>query len=180
MQTRPTWDEYFMFIAKVVSTRSTCSSRPTGAVIVKNNRILATGYNGSVPGDTHCIDMADGFCFRRHIGATDQAKYNYCKASHAEANAIVQAAKLGVCIDGAKIYCTLAPCYTCFKLIVSAGITHIYYELKYKSKDKERDKFWEHVIKSSPVQMTQIILDRAVYDYILERVEGVTSERRLL
>ena len=179
METRPKWDEYFMFIAKVVSTRSTCSSRPTGAVIVKDNRILATGYNGSIPGDKHCVDMSTGFCFRRHIGVAEQAKYNYCKASHAEANAIVHAARKGISVDGAKIYCTLSPCYTCFKLIVSAGIRHIYYELGYESGDKDRDRFWKQAIQNSGVIMTQITLDQTVYDYIFERVEGVTSRRRL-
>ena len=100
---RPSWDEYFMLIAKLVSTRSTCNSRPTGAVLVKDRQILATGYNGSMPGAPHCSDqvMADGspYCHRRALNIADVDKYNYCRASHAEANAIAQAARYGVAIE---------------------------------------------------------------------------------
>ncbi len=71
---RPTWNEYFMLLAKMAATRSTCISRPTGAVIVKNKQVLSTGYNGSMPGIAHCTD--DGACFRRHSGASDAGKYD--------------------------------------------------------------------------------------------------------
>ena len=93
---RPDWHEYFMLIAKIVALRSGCNSRPTGAVIVKDKRILATGYNGPMPGAWHCTDKGSTYCFRREKGIPDIDKYNFCRASHAEANAIAQAARFGI------------------------------------------------------------------------------------
>jgi dCMP deaminase len=111
---RASWDEYFMNIAKEVSTRSTCDRKHVGAVVVRDKSILATGYNGSVRGLAHCDDeghlMEDGHCVR---------------TVHAEANAIVQAARNGVRIDGAGIYVTASPCWGCFRLIANAGIVRI-------------------------------------------------------
>src|SRR5690606_35695242 len=111
---RANWDEYFMGIARQVSTRSTCDRKHVGAVIVKDRMILATGYNGSMRGLDHCDDvghlMEDGHCVR---------------TVHAEANAIVQAARSGTSLDGAGIYVTASPCFQCFKLIANAGIVRI-------------------------------------------------------
>jgi dCMP deaminase len=111
---RKSWDEYFMDIAKEVSSRATCDRKYVGCVIVKNKYIISTGYNGSVAGLPHCDDvghlMVNGHCER---------------TSHAEANAIVQAAKHGVSTDGATAYITASPCWTCFKLLASAGIKRI-------------------------------------------------------
>ena len=118
---RISWKNYFMNIALEVATRSTCSRKHVGAVIVRDKTILSTGYNGSIKGLPHCDDagceMVDGHCVR---------------TSHAEANAIVQAAKNGVGIDQSKIYVTASPCYDCFKLIANAGINTIYYEEFYR------------------------------------------------
>ena len=136
-----------MLIAKLVSTRSTCNSRPTGAVLVKDRQILATGYNGSMPGAPHCSDqvMPDGspYCHRRALNIADVDKYNYCRASHAEANAIAQAARYGVAIKGATLYVTLQPCFVCLKLLATAQIRRIYFELAYGSDDAPRDEFLE-------------------------------------
>lgn len=111
---RASWDEYFMNIAKEVATRSTCDRKHVGAVIVRDKSILATGYNGSVRGLAHCDDdghlMEDGHCVR---------------TVHAEANAIVQAARNGMRIDGASITVTASPCWGCFRLIANAGIVRI-------------------------------------------------------
>jgi len=112
---RKTWDEYFMDIARSVATRSTCDRKFVGAVIVWDKSILATGYNGSIRGQPHCDSdaghlMEDGHCVR---------------TVHAEANAIVQAARNGGRIDGASIYVTASPCWGCFKLIANGGITRI-------------------------------------------------------
>jgi dCMP deaminase len=111
---RASWDEYFMNIAREVSTRSTCDRKFVGAVIVRDKSILATGYNGSVRGLPHCDEeghlMEDGHCVR---------------TVHAEANAIVQAARHGVRIEGASIYVTASPCWGCFRLIANAGIARI-------------------------------------------------------
>jgi dCMP deaminase len=113
---RASWDEYFMAIAREVATRSTCDRKHVGAVIVRDKLILATGYNGSVRGLGHCDDeghlMEDGHCVR---------------TIHAEANAIVQAARNGVRIDAADIYVTASPCFGCFKLIANCGLKRIVY-----------------------------------------------------
>jgi len=111
---RASWDEYFMAIARVVATRSTCDRKHVGAVIVRDKMILATGYNGSMRGIEHCDDvghlMQDGHCVR---------------TVHAEANAIVQAARNGIRTGEASIYVTASPCFSCFKLIANAGIARI-------------------------------------------------------
>jgi dCMP deaminase len=113
---RVDWHEYFMNIAAEVATRSTCDRKHVGAVIVRDKTILSTGYNGSVRGLPHCDDvdhmMEDGHCVA---------------TIHAEANAIIQAAKNGVRVDGADIYITASPCWNCFKIVANAGIKNIYY-----------------------------------------------------
>ena len=118
---RPSWDEYFMAITRAVATRATCSRRSVGAVIVKDKRILATGYNGAPIGMRHCDhtnggDMRDGHCAR---------------STHAEQNALVQAARYGTPIAGGTMYCTDHPCLTCAKLLINAGIARIVYESAY-------------------------------------------------
>ena len=113
---RVDWDEYFMNIARVVSTRSTCERKFVGAVIVRDKTILSTGYNGSIRKLAHCNE------------AGHMMENNHCVATiHAEANAIIQAAKNGVCIDGGTIYTTASPCWPCFKLIANAGVRRICY-----------------------------------------------------
>ena len=181
---RPSWDEYFLLIAKLVSTRSTCNSRPTGAVLVKDRQILATGYNGSMPGAPHCIDdiLPDGtpYCHRRALKVADVDKYNYCRASHAEANAIAQAARYGVAIKGAALYVTLQPCFVCLKLLASAQIKRVYFELAYESMDEARDAFWEKAVKEAGIEVfKQLSISEEDLAYILPSLTGVTSRRRL-
>ncbi|MFZ5452740.1 MAG: deoxycytidylate deaminase [Thermodesulfobacteriota bacterium] len=181
---RPSWNEYFMLIAKLVSTRSTCNSRPTGAVLVKDKQILATGYNGSMPGAPHCIDqtMPDGspYCHRRALQIADVDKYNYCRASHAEANAIAQAARYGVAIKGATLYVTLEPCLVCIKLLATAQITRVYFEMPYESRDQARDEFWREAVKDAGIEVyQQLSISSESLAYILPSIEGVTSARRL-
>jgi dCMP deaminase len=114
--TRVDWHTYFMNIARQAATRATCDRKHVGAVIVRDKTILSTGYNGSIRGMPHCDDLG-------HMIEND-----HCVATvHAEANAIIQAAKNGVRIDGAEIYTTASPCWNCFKLIANAGIGAIYY-----------------------------------------------------
>jgi dCMP deaminase len=180
---RPNWHEYFMFIAKIVSSRSTCNSRPTGAVIVKNNHILSTGYNGAMPGAPHCIDQPDfqgqPFCFRRAHGVPDIDKYNFCKASHAEANAIAQAACYGTALQGATLYTTLAPCYVCLKLIATARIRCVYYEHAYESSTPKRDAFWQEAVREAGLESyQQLIISAGTYEYILADIQNITSRRR--
>ncbi len=177
---RAPWHEYFMLLAKMVALRSGCNSRPSGAVIVKDKRILATGYNGPMPGAWHCIDRGPGYCFRREKGVPDIDKYNYCRATHAEANAIAQAARFGIPVEGASLYCTLAPCYVCLKLIASAGIKEVYYEYDYGSRDFERDHFWKEAIKEAGLRVFQQV---KVSDEVLRQLAEIlpypTSKRRL-
>ena len=113
---RVSWDRYFMDIARVVASRATCDRKHVGAVLVRDKTILATGYNGSIRGMPHCIEEG-------HMMEND-----HCVATiHAEANAIIQAAKNGVMIDGATIYVTASPCWSCFKQIANAGVRRIVY-----------------------------------------------------
>ena len=173
-----------MLIAKLVSTRSTCNSRPTGAVLVKDRQILATGYNGSMPGAPHCSDevMADGspYCHRRALNIADVDKYNYCRASHAEANAIAQAARYGVAIKGATLYVTLQPCFVCLKLLATAQIKGIYFELAYESGDAPRDEFWKTAVAEAGFEVFQrLSITPGALEFILPSLTGITSKRRL-
>lgn len=114
--TRTSWEDYFMNIAKQVAARSTCDRKNVGAVIVRNKTILSTGYNGSVRGMPHCDEIG-------HM-----MENGHCVATiHAEANATLQAARNGVCIENSEIYITSSPCWSCFKMMVNAGIKKIYY-----------------------------------------------------
>ena len=181
---RPSWNEYFMLIAKLVSTRSTCNSRPTGAVLVKDKQILATGYNGSMPGAPHCLGqfMPDGspYCHRRALNIADVDKYNFCRASHAEANAIAQAARHGVPIKGATLYVTLEPCYVCVKLLATAQIERVFFELPYESRDDLRDTYWkEAVAEAGFKEYRQLPVSPEALQTILPGLMGVTSTRRL-
>jgi len=118
---RPSWTTYFALIAKTVSSRSTCLRRQVGAVIVRDKQILSTGYNGTPMGEEHCI-----VCERERLGIKAGERYELCKSVHAEANAIIQAARHGVAIDGTDIYVTDTPCFMCRRMIVNAGIKNVY------------------------------------------------------
>ena len=121
---RPSGDEYFMGIARLVSTRSTCLRRQVGAVIVRDRRILTTGYNGPPKGIAHCDVVG---CLREQMGIPSGQRLDICRALHAEQNAIIQAALHGVSTEGAMIYVTHQPCFTCAKMIINAGIVRVVY-----------------------------------------------------
>ena len=171
------WHSYFMLMAKVAALRSGCNNRKTGAVVVKDHRILTTGYNGSLPGQPQCTDHEPTYCFRRSQNVKDESKYNFCPAIHAEANAINQAARFGISLKGSIIYCTLEPCYVCLKSIVSAGISEIYYELAYDSLNKERDSYWTSEINNSIDVFKQVIIP-IKYNKIISDLTLLSSERR--
>ena len=177
MSARPSWDEYFMMLAKLAASRSTCLSRPTGSVIVKDRQILTTGYNGSLPGQAHCVD--DGVCFRRSVDWPEATKYDMCRSAHAEANAIALGAKKGVSLEGATIYCTLEPCITCAKLIVMSGIIRVVYEYGYESPIAERDQYWKEVLLKSNTLVEQITVSGAKVAYAEDFLKPDTSRRRL-
>jgi dCMP deaminase len=174
---RPTWDEYFMMLAKLTASRSTCLSRPTGAVVVKDRQVLTSGYNGSLPGEAHCTDEEQ--CFRRSMAWSEEVKYDMCRSAHAEANAIALAAKKGVPLEGGIIYCTLEPCITCAKLIIMSGITRVIYEHGYDSPIPDRDRYWKSVLSSSHVTVEQVALDGEKTLYALGFLAPDTSKRRL-
>ena len=125
------WDARFMEMAEVISTWASCyqKDRKIGAVIVKNKRIVTTGYNGAPAGIKTCVER--GECLRKKLGIASGTKHEICYAIHAEQNAIIQAAKLGSSIDGATLYCTHQPCVICAKMIVNAGIARVVYEEGY-------------------------------------------------
>ena len=122
---RPTWHEYFVSITKQVSTRSTCLRRKVGAIIVKDKRILTTGYNGAPMGVRNCLDI--GTCLREELGVPSGERHEICRGLHAEHNAILQASYHGVKIKDSAIYCTTQPCILCAKMIINCGIKKIYY-----------------------------------------------------
>lgn len=127
-ENRPSWDEYFMEITELVSRRSTCLRRQVGALIVKGKRILTTGYNGAPSGLKHCSEVG---CLREKLQIPSAERQELCRASHAEQNAIIQAAQHGISIDGATIYSTHFPCVTCAKMIINSGIKRIIYQKGY-------------------------------------------------
>lgn len=120
---RPTWDEYFLLLAKLAATRSTCLGQSVGAVLVRDKFVIATGYNGVPSGCAHCTDL--GYCYEGILRCTESNRPS--RAIHAEANAIAQAAKHGITTDGATIYTTLEPCLSCLKLIIASGIKEVVY-----------------------------------------------------
>lgn len=129
---RPSWDEYFMEMAELTATRSTCLRRHVGAVIVQNKHIIATGYNGAPRGIAHCGEL--GGCLRQKLGVPSGERHELCRALHAEQNAIIQAATLGQSIEGASIYITHQPCVICSKMLINSGIEKIVVKEGYPDK----------------------------------------------
>lgn len=125
MSHRPDWDTYFLQIAHLVSSRSTCVRRAVGAVITRDNRILATGYNGSPQNIPHCEEEG---CLRKQLGTPSGERHEICRGLHAEQNAIVQAAVYGASVKEATIYVTCQPCVVCAKMIINAGIREVIFE----------------------------------------------------
>ncbi|AEE95470.1 deoxycytidylate deaminase [Mahella australiensis] len=125
---RPSWDEYFMNMVEIVKTRSTCLRRQVGAIIVKDKRMLASGYNGAPSGVRHCDEVG---CLREQMHIPSGQRQELCRAIHAEQNAIAQAAMMGISVKDATIYITTQPCAICAKMIINAGITRIVYKGDY-------------------------------------------------
>ncbi|MCD6255184.1 MAG: cytidine/deoxycytidylate deaminase family protein [Deltaproteobacteria bacterium] len=141
---RPSWDEYFMSIARLVAERSTCLRRKVGAILVKEKRILTTGYNGAPSGLAHCLDIG---CLREKMGILPGERHELCRGLHAEQNAIIQAAYHGISIKGATLYCTHHPCIICTKMLINAGIKTIYYEMGYP------DELSKQMLKEAKVKV---------------------------
>ncbi|MFH1294307.1 MAG: cytidine/deoxycytidylate deaminase family protein [Pseudomonadota bacterium] len=125
---RPSWPEYFVTIAEMVAKRSTCLRRHVGAILVKDKRILATGYNGAPAGLKHCEEVG---CIRQNSSIPSGERHELCRGLHAEQNAIIQAAYHGISIAGSTLYCTNKPCVICSKMLINAGIVKVFYEKGY-------------------------------------------------
>jgi len=122
MSERPDWDEYFLDIALTVAKRATCLRRQMGAVLVRDRRILTTGYNGAPSGLPHCAETG---CLRQQLGIPSGERQELCRALHAEQNAIILAALHGVSLSGATLYCTHQPCIVCAKMLINAGVKRV-------------------------------------------------------
>ncbi len=146
-ETRPSWDDYFMDMAELARKRTTCLRRGVGAVIVKDNRVIATGYNGTPKGITHCSETG---CLREQLKVPSGQRHELCRGLHAEQNAIIQAACTGASIEGATLYCTTQPCSICSKMIINAGIKRIVIKESYP------DELAESMIKESGIQVDVI------------------------
>ena len=143
------WDARFMALADTISGWASCykPDRKIGAVIVKNKRIVTTGYNGAPAGIKTCVER--GECLRQKLGIASGTRAELCYAVHAEQNAIIQAARLGSSIDGATLYCTHQPCVLCAKMIVNAGIRRVVYREGYP------DDFARHMLSEGSVALEQ-------------------------
>ena len=125
---RPSWDEYFLQLAQVAARRSTCRRRQVGAVLVRDKRILATGYNGAPMGLPHCLEIG---CLRDELGIPSGERHEVCRGNHAEANAIASCALHGIGCRGATLYCSHQPCILCTKLLINAGVVRVVYQHGY-------------------------------------------------
>ncbi len=146
---RPSWDEYFLQMAKVVATRSTCLRRQVGAVIVKDKNILATGYNGAPSKLPHCEVTG---CLREQLGIKSGERHELCRGLHAEHNAIIQAALHGTPIKGSTLYLTNEPCIICAKMIINAGIKEVVYVGRYP------DQMARDFLKQAKVKVRKVKL----------------------
>ncbi|UCE82449.1 MAG: cytidine/deoxycytidylate deaminase family protein [Deltaproteobacteria bacterium] len=141
---RPSWEAYFMEITNLVAQRSTCNRRSVGAVLVKDKRILATGYNGAPSGLPHCLDVG---CMREQNNIPSGQRHELCRGLHAEQNVIIQAARHGIPIQGATLYCTTRPCSICAKMIINASIVAVYYEEGYA------DELSDQMLKEAGIEL---------------------------
>ena len=144
---RPSWENYFMGITALVAKRSTCLRRSVGAIIVKDKRILTTGYNGAPSGIRHCLEVG---CLREQLNVASGERHELCRGIHAEQNAIIQAAFHGVSIKDSTLFCTNLPCSICAKMIINAGIKKIYYQSGYA------DSISEDMLQEASVELIKV------------------------
>jgi dCMP deaminase len=149
---RPSWDEYFLGLVQSVRTRGTCDRGRSGCVIARENRILTTGYVGSPIGTAHCDDAGHEMHTVTH---EDGSQSQHCiRTAHNEQNAIANAARFGVALEGSTIYCHMTPCYTCAKMIINAGIKRVVCEKDYHKGERSREIFKEAGVKYELVSST--------------------------
>ncbi len=147
--TRPSWSEYFMAIAKLVATRSTCLRRHVGAVLVKDKRIIATGYNGAPSGIRHCEETG---CIREKLGVNAGERHELCRGLHAEQNVIIQAAYYGVTTKETILYCTNKPCIICSKMLINAGVEKIFFLEGYP------DSLADEMIAEAQIEIERLVI----------------------
>ncbi|MCX7774857.1 MAG: cytidine/deoxycytidylate deaminase family protein [Rectinemataceae bacterium] len=136
---RPTWDQYFMEVCNAIAKRATCDRGRSGCVIAKDNQILATGYVGAPAGLPHCDDV--GHQLKKVVHEDGSVTQHCVRTVHAEQNAICQAAKRGVAIDGATLYCRMTPCRTCAMMIINCGIVRVVAEYRYHAAEESEAMF---------------------------------------
>nr|WP_245547368.1 cytidine/deoxycytidylate deaminase family protein [Halobacteroides halobius] len=146
-KSRPSWDDYFMELTEVVAKRSTCLRRKVGALVVKDKRVLATGYNGAPTDLPHCSEVG---CIREEENIPSGQRHELCRGLHAEQNAIIQAALHGTSIEGATIYCTHQPCVLCTKMIINAGVGRIVFKGAYP------DQLAQKMLVEADIDLEQI------------------------
>lgn len=166
-----------MLLAKLAAIRTTCISRAVGAVIVVDNQVISTGYNGSVPGGPHCLD--EGRCHKRSKGAAS-GDYLASRAVHAEANAIGMAARRGISVEGGTMYITMAPCANCVKLLASAGIRSVVYERDYDTEQGENPREWIEAMDAAGISYRQLTLSPDTVKQAVALITGPTSLRHPL
>lgn len=151
---RPSWDEYFIELSRVVAKRSTCDRGRSGCIIVKDKRVLTTGYVGSPPGQKHCDET--GHLIKKVIYENNEVHQHCVRTIHAEQNALMQASRLGISVDEATLYCRMTPCYTCAMLLLSAGIKRVVCEKKYHGGEESerlfRDAGIEYVVMENELE----------------------------
>ncbi len=144
---RPSWDEYFLELSRLVAKRATCLRRKVGAVLVKDKRILATGYNGAPRGLAHCLDIG---CIRQKLHIPSGERHELCRALHAEQNALIQSSLYGISVKDATLYATNQPCIICAKMLINAGIKEIIIA------DGYPDKMAMELLKESGIRVKTI------------------------
>jgi dCMP deaminase len=144
---RPDWDTYFLEIVELVSKRSTCCRRAVGSGLVRDHRILATGYNGAPSKLKHCLDIG---CLREQLKIPSGERHELCRGLHAEQNAVIQAALHGVNTKGSTLYCTNHPCVICAKMIINAGVVRIVI------RDGYHDKLASQMLKEAGISVKQL------------------------
>lgn len=145
--TRPSWDEYFMKLAWLVAERSTCVRHHVGAVIVRDKRILTTGYNGAAAGTKDCLELG---CLRNELNIPSGTRHEICRAIHAEQNAIIQAGTHGININGGTLYCTHSPCILCAKMIANAKIKRVVMSIEYP------DETFKNLFKEAGIEFVSM------------------------
>jgi len=159
---RPSWDEYFLELAAQVAKRATCDRGRAGCVVVRDKRIIATGYVGSPPGLPHCDDV--GHLLRKVVDEDGTVRQHCVRTTHAEQNAICQAARYGIAMEGATIYCTMEPCRVCAMLLISVGIRRVVARRRYHAGQDTRELFqaagielvvWEDRVEEYPDQQLE-------------------------